>query len=448
MTTQRKISEARDSLLTSLLFRAESSIELTFLSLRKQILLRNWIAIVIANLAAWLFEESFANPSYNTLGIRITICLLGLPLVIATHSQLLPTIANYQKVYLFSFFTLLLPFMFGAIGLLNAVSTPDDQELSATWIFEYMAAIFLFYGLVSTERQALIVSVLAHLLLLIGILITKPSSYESALLFSAGMISAQFTVFGFATLTHRRLQFVHQQKLEAAYTIGSRVAHEIRTPLLTIKNLARALQAEVNEITRVPSSSDTKASIENRFLQIGQELTHANTTIDMLLMSSTGAPFSYSSEETVVLSDVVANAIQSYPYGNESEKARIRVTHRQNFSTKAPLRLLHHVLLNLLRNAILSVQPGVEPKIDIEISTNAGSGEVHVIDNGAGVPSELEHRLFENFFSTRKSGEGTGLGLAFCKSVMTEIGGDIEYSRGSDETRFTLTFRTDVVEIS
>ena len=112
------------------------------------------------------------------------------------------------------------------------------------------------------------------------------------------------------------------------------------------------------------------------------------------------------------------------------------------------MRLLHHVLLNLLRNAILSVQPGVEPKIEIEISTNAGSGEVHVIDNGAGVPSELEHRLFENFFSTRKSGEGTGLGLAFCKSVMTEIGGDIEYSRGSDETRFTLTFRTDVVEIS
>ena len=448
MATQRKNSESRGPLLSILLLRAESSIELAFLSLRQQILLRNWIAIVIANIAAWLFEESFANPSYNTLGIRITVCLLGLPLVLATHSKFLPALVKYQKVYLFSFFTLLLPFMFGAIGLLNAVSTPDGQELSATWIFEYMAAVFLFYGLLSTERQALAVSALAHLLVLIAIITAKPSSYESALLFSVGMISAQFTVFGFATLTHRRLQFVHQQKLEAAYTIGSRVAHEIRTPLLTIKNLSRALQEEVSEINRLPSSNDTEDSIESRFFQIHQELLNANTTIDMLLMSSTGAPFSYDAEESVLMSDVVANAIQSYPYGNQSEKARIRVTQNQNFTAKAPSRLLHHVILNLLRNAILSAQPGVDPKIEIEISTSANLGVVHVIDNGAGVPSELEHRLFESFFSTRKSGEGSGLGLAFCKSVMAEIGGDIEYSRGGDETCFTLTFRTSIVPTS
>jgi len=98
------------------------------------------------------------------------------------------------------------------------------------------------------------------------------------------------------------------------------------------------------------------------------------------------------------------------------------------------------VFLNLIRNAILGTKPGGTPTIQIEYGVANKVGEVHVIDNGTGVPKELEDRIFEDFFTTRATGEGTGLGLAFCKSVMSEVGGDIEYTRKSDLSDFKLTF--------
>jgi len=290
------------------LSKAEESIELSFLSLRKQILIRNWCWLCLANLAAWYYEESYASPAVSTLPIRVAICLVAIPLFLSKYSTASSGLVRFQKSYLLIFFTLQLPFMFGLTGLLNAANTPEDQLLSGVWFFEYMFALFLFYGFLSTARQTAVICSIAHLVALAIAIALNPLQAGRTLEFSIGMVSTQLTMFVFATLTHRRMQFVNQEKLEAAYAVGSKVAHEIRTPLLTIRNLVHAAEISLKQQVRPQSSAEGDLQLRENLDRIRREVTYANTTIDMLLVSSTGAPFNYDKSETTDIEKSILEA--------------------------------------------------------------------------------------------------------------------------------------------
>ena len=203
-----------------------------------------------------------------------------------------------------------------------------------------MFAIFLCYGLISTEYQALIICAATHLATLAIVVVIYPMQVERALLFSVGMVSGQLTMFTFAAFTHRRLQFVNQQKLEAAYAIGTKVAHEIRTPLLTIRNLVRAAELNLEEQNSAGVPSSNNEQIHDKLKKIAHELTYANTTIDMLLVSSSAAPFNYDKAETTDIENCVHQAVEAYPYANTSEKSRITIQNGTNFRAIAPSRLI------------------------------------------------------------------------------------------------------------
>jgi len=66
--------------------------------------------------------------------------------------------------------------------------------------------------------------------------------------------------------------------------------------------------------------------------------------------------------------------------------------------------------------------------------------EVTVRDTGPGVPAEFRSRIFEPFFTTKPAGEGTGLGLGVCLSILEDCGGTLEYDSVPGNTRFTAKF--------
>jgi signal transduction histidine kinase len=67
--------------------------------------------------------------------------------------------------------------------------------------------------------------------------------------------------------------------------------------------------------------------------------------------------------------------------------------------------------------------------------------EIHIKDNGTGIPNSVKENIFNPFFTTKPTGEGTGLGLSISYDIVTKIhGGDIRFeSEEGKYTEFTIT---------
>ena len=79
--------------------------------------------------------------------------------------------------------------------------------------------------------------------------------------------------------------------------------------------------------------------------------------------------------------------------------------------------------------------------IKTSMACDDGWGEIHVADNGPGIPEEIQRRIFEPFFTTKVSGEGTGLGLSISFGVVKAHHGTIELrSAPGQGATFVLRF--------
>jgi signal transduction histidine kinase len=106
---------------------------------------------------------------------------------------------------------------------------------------------------------------------------------------------------------------------------------------------------------------------------------------------------------------------------------------------------LNQVLLNLLVNAAHAITEAAPPEGKGTITIRSerwGHGvRIEVIDNGCGIPFELQSRIFEPFFTTKPVGRGTGQGLAISRAMVTEkLGGQLDFeSTPGVGTTFRLT---------
>jgi PAS domain S-box-containing protein len=102
---------------------------------------------------------------------------------------------------------------------------------------------------------------------------------------------------------------------------------------------------------------------------------------------------------------------------------------------------LAQVFVNLLVNAAHAIDEGAVERNRITLRTWAEAGEVlaEVADTGVGIPPENLERVFEPFFSTKKLGQGSGLGLSICRTLLAGFGGAIRVeSKVGTGTRFVV----------
>ena len=99
------------------------------------------------------------------------------------------------------------------------------------------------------------------------------------------------------------------------------------------------------------------------------------------------------------------------------------------------------VFLNLLLNARDAIGEQANGG-EITVVTRHCEGEIRaeIADNGSGIPPENIERIFDPFFTTKPKGQGTGLGLAVCHSIVTAHGGQISVTPRKHSTVFTVTF--------
>src|SRR5262249_6692579 len=98
---------------------------------------------------------------------------------------------------------------------------------------------------------------------------------------------------------------------------------------------------------------------------------------------------------------------------------------------------LNQVWTNLIDNAIDAVNSS--GKICVGTFVEDNQVVVEIVDNGRGIPEEIQSRIFEPFFTTKSVGSGTGLGLLIShRIVANRHGGEIEFESKPGETRFKV----------
>jgi two-component system NtrC family sensor kinase len=91
------------------------------------------------------------------------------------------------------------------------------------------------------------------------------------------------------------------------------------------------------------------------------------------------------------------------------------------------------VLLNLFNNAFYAVmqrkkevEDSYEPNVSVSTKKVEGKIEIHVKDNGTGIPQKVVDKIFQPFFTTKPTGQGTGLGLSLSYDIIKAHGGEIK----------------------
>jgi signal transduction histidine kinase len=107
---------------------------------------------------------------------------------------------------------------------------------------------------------------------------------------------------------------------------------------------------------------------------------------------------------------------------------------------------ISRVMLNLYNNAFYAVSqkmkeqiPGYTPTVSVTTERNGDHITIVVSDNGTGVPNKIMDKIFQPFFSTKPTGQGTGLGLSMSYDIIKAHGGDLKVeSREGAFTRFII----------
>ena len=97
------------------------------------------------------------------------------------------------------------------------------------------------------------------------------------------------------------------------------------------------------------------------------------------------------------------------------------------------------VLLNIINNGFQAIE---DNQGTLSVSTNNLDNqiEISISDNGPGIPEDIKDKIFQPFFTTKPTGEGTGLGLSLSYDIVKAHGGEIKVeSKSGEGTTFSLT---------
>lgn len=329
---------------------------------------------------------------------------------------------------LYWYLTLLycLPFFFSFI----LVKTPG----SITCIMA-MVQITLFLILLVDWLSCLIllaIGISAGILwgyLTVGKLVLNPAF--DYLAFSLNYI---FSIFLSMIFAHRK-QTIEKTKLQTMKSVGTNIAHELRTPLLTIRagvSGAKDIFEELVEVYHaakregIASSTISPVRLQSLFDALDNveaESRFANTIINMLLIKVNHVDTEPSKFQTHAISEIVNLAMQRYPFSSVEQRNLVIWERKDDFLFKGIELFVIHVLFNLLKNSLYYIEAAGQGRIHIWYTLGKKFNYLHFKDTGKGISKEVVPHIFDQFYS--KTHNGTGIGLFFCKMVMKGLGGDI-----------------------
>ena len=229
-------------------------------------------------------------------------------------------------------------------------------------------------------------------------------------------------------LKETQTQLIHSEKMVSLGELTAGIAHEIQNPLNFVNNFSEVNKELLEELKEAQASGDTHLvesitrdlmANENKIMQHGKR---AEAIVKSMLQHSRG---SSGEKEPTDINALADEYLRLAYHGFRAKDKSFNASFRTELADDLPkinvvAQDIGRVLLNLVNNAFQAVKDVNQPEVVVATRNGAKGIEISVSDNGPGIPAEIKEKIFQPFFTTKASGEGTGLGLSLSYDIITK----------------------------
>jgi signal transduction histidine kinase len=225
-------------------------------------------------------------------------------------------------------------------------------------------------------------------------------------------------------LEENQRELIRMERLALAGLLSANIFHDIRKPITNIKH-------ELDDLTEALGGfAGATRALRNMRDQVQLYFDILNDlNIERFVRSDQAG------EEYVDVNRVVEQSLRLVHY--ERGATHLHLT----LSSGIPLVLAHpYRLVQVFSNIVLNAYEALEGRGELKVATRFEPGSqgnglvlVEICDNGPGIPTEDLERVFAPFHSTKTADKGTGLGLYICRTIVTQLGGDVRVESEPDQ---------------
>ncbi|WP_428665635.1 ATP-binding protein [Runella sp.] len=241
-------------------------------------------------------------------------------------------------------------------------------------------------------------------------------------------------------------QLIQSEKLASLGELTAGIAHEIQNPLNFVNNFSEVSVELLDELKgeRARAQADRDEGLEDEILndivQNLQKINHhgkraASIVTGMLQHSRAGSGKKELTDLNALADEYLRLSYHGLRAKDKSFNAKIVTDFDPDMpKTEVVSQDMGRVFLNLINNAFYAVQKksqseiaNYDPTVWVSSKKTADELIVSVKDNGTGIPEEVQSKIFQPFFTTKPTGQGTGLGLSLAYDIVTKgHGGTME----------------------
>lgn len=238
-----------------------------------------------------------------------------------------------------------------------------------------------------------------------------------------------------AELKATQTQLIQSEKMASLGELTAGIAHEIQNPLNFVNNFSEVnselIQEMKSEIEK--GNMEEVKAIANDIAENEQKIVYHGKRADAIVKGM--LQHSRSSSSVKELTDINALAdeyLRLAYHGLRAKDKSFNAVMKTDFdenigNIKIFPQDIGRVILNLITNAFYAVTEkkkqagaGYEPTVSISTKKINGNVEIRVADNGNGIPAAARSKIFQPFFTTKPTGQGTGLGLSMSYDIVTK----------------------------
>jgi PAS domain S-box-containing protein len=216
-----------------------------------------------------------------------------------------------------------------------------------------------------------------------------------------------------------REQLLHAEKLTSVGKLVAGIAHELNNPLMGIMGYSQILMDTPGETT--------VEEVKEKLRMIYHESIRTAKIVQNLL---TFARTKKSERELLDINHILTQTFELKEYSLKTNNIKVVRDFEEDLpKTMLDLHQIQQVFINIINNAEDAIV-GHKGSGTLVVKTRHERSRIYVTieDDGPGIPKNFIHKIFDPFFTTKEVGKGTGLGLSITHGIITEHGGNIEFS--------------------